>query len=178
MIRKLSAVLLFNLVIVSCFLTISCSQVPLVKTQITKLPKPTYHKLASNYLQHALKATQNVDVQEYKLQACENFILAEELDQAEALLNNIEITNQDHEAYLFILKAQIALHKKQLLRAQQALQNIVVPAKLPAVLRSKFYQTRATLHLRQASLTEAVKDNIALEQQLTAITEKNLINQD
>ena len=182
MIKKIYLTWLSCLVIALCLLS-GCSQLPTTtapsyRLNQPELKKPEYHKIANNYLKQALQATKNVDIQEFKLKAAENFILAEEINSAIELSNNIEITNQNHEAYLYILKAQIALQKKQADLAKQNLQNISTPKQLPSELQTKFYQTRADLYLRTENPVEAAKDNIELEQHLTTIAEKNYKNKE
>lgn len=141
-----------------------------------------YH--STNALQEAERllryaGTGNTEIEiNQRLQAAEQFIAANQLEQAEQLLaqENKHKLNVDNSAYQHILLAQIALAKRDLAIAQEALNNVWTPSKLPESLQIKFYSTRADIYHRSGRVLEAVQERINLARHLTtteALTANN-----
>lgn len=147
-------------------LLISCSQRPISIANKEKISPQQYLHIAENYINKANNTTDNASQQDYKLKACENYILAIELIKAENIINTISFTNQEQEAYFYILQAKLALQKHLFTSAQQYLQNIWTPKQLSIELQQKFYLTRAELSEHLGNLIATIKDHIKLEQLL------------
>ena len=155
----------FAIILAGCYL-IGCSQVGVYEQTAERTPQQQqalYSQIANNFLKQAEQATTKGEVQNYKLKAAENFILAKDLSRAIEINKTIEITNQAQESYLCILKAQIALQQNQLATAEQELKQVWTPKQLPNTLQKKFYQTRAEANLRSGHNLEAAKDLLELE---------------
>ena len=142
--------------IISCLLT-GCSQITTKISDKVTIEQQQYNKIAKNYLNQAESSTDNNTKIEYQLKAIENFILAEDLNAAEKLTSIINTTQHEHNAFLHILKTQIAIQKKQIGTAKKYIQYVWAPKQLPQELQIKFYQTRAELYLRIGNNTEAGK---------------------
>lgn len=105
----------------------------------------------------------------YKLQAIEQLIEAENIEQAEyAIHENMEDAKLDanNKSFKQILLAQIDLAKRNLNDAKQHLREIWTPSKLPENLLVKFYATRAEIYRRTGKLVDAVQERIYLAKHL------------
>lgn len=115
----------------------------------------------------------------YKLQAIEQLIAADDIEQAEYTINenftNIKL-DANNGAHKQIVLAQIDLAKRNLPEAKQHLRNIWTPAKLPEDLLVKFYQTRAEVYRRSGNLLDAVQERIYLAKHLHNLEEQTQNN--
>jgi len=165
MIKKTYYACYKTIIILAVCLLAACSQIP-QQQESARSPEQIqamHSRIANNFLKQSLQASSKAEMQDYKLKAAENFILANDVTKAAETIKNVEITSQTQESYLFILKAQIALQQNKLENAQQDLQHILAPQQLAEALQIKFYQTRSQLHLRTDNNVAAAQDNIALE---------------
>ncbi|HSX20872.1 MAG TPA: penicillin-binding protein activator [Gammaproteobacteria bacterium] len=105
----------------------------------------------------------------YKLQAMEQLIAADEIDQAEYSINEDLIDaklDSTNAAYKQILLARIDLAKQNLSEAMQHLRAIASPARLSEDLLVKFYNTRAEIYRRAGKSVDAVQERIYLTKHL------------
>ncbi len=138
---------------------------------------------ASNQQQAALQdaerllhlSTQSKDqvANNYRLQAIEQLIAANNIEKAEhALQQSFPIKlDSNNTAYKNILSAQVALAKHNLLEAKQYLRSIWTPLQLPEPLLIKFYTTRAETYRRSGELLDSIQERIYLSLHLKSAAE-------
>lgn len=165
-----------------CLLTLllsGCSSAPNYSVTDKATLQANAQQQASKFLQLAKRSQEPQEQNEFKLMATEQLITANQLEQAEQILNTIP--NQklvtDMAAYKRILLAQLYLAKQQTNKAQQELAAIWTPGKLPESMRIKFYTTRAEIYRRSGSIVESVKERIYLGKNLHSPAELKANNQ-
>lgn len=134
-----------------------------------------YRDNQNNALQQAEQlvrlANKTDDKQEalnYRLQAIEQLIVAERIEQAEQLFK-YELKGKlstDNTSFKQIVSAQLALAKRDPNAAKQHLSAIWTPLRLPEYLQIKFYNTRSEAYRRSGNLLESVQERIYLARHL------------
>jgi len=123
---------------------------------------------------HLADRSKDQEALNYKLQAVEQLILAERLEQAEQLFNHGlkgKLTS-DNASYKQILGAQLALAKRDPNAAKQSLSVIWTPLRLPEHLQIKFYNIRSEAYRRSGNLLESVQERIYLARHLKSEEER------
>ena len=131
-----------------------------------------YQYLATERLTQDRTNKLHSETLEYRLKAADYFIKAGKNNKATQLLNSLEKTTLQQDAYRYILKTEIALTRPLTIEACETLRNIMHPRYLPNELLAKFYQIRAAISIRTGNAIEASKDHILLEELLLSKDEK------
>jgi len=161
-----------------CLLSACSTHITKERAKSPVISKQEYLQRANLLLSKADKQDNPSTATNYRLQAIESFILAEELTPAEQLLANIKPTGIEQESFTQILHAQLANAKQQYQSAMIWLQKIWSPYTLHYDLQIKFLQARAYANLRLGSNLEAVNDYIRLHNLLTDPTARKNNAQD
>ena len=115
-----------------------------------------------------------------KLKAADYLIKANHIDKAEQLIGSIPSSipvGSQEDCYSHILLAQIALLKKTPLHAQRLLNHIWTPQQLSPSLRTKYFEVKANIHLRDNNHLAATEERIALAQHAITAQEQQANNQ-
>lgn len=135
-------------------------------------------RVAMQQAKQLIQMSENSSDQEaihYRLQAIEQLILANNIEEAEKSLHTdfTEATlDQNNTSFKQILVAQLALAKQDIPHAKQNLRQIWTPAKLSNDLQSKFYATRAETYRRSGELADSVRDKVHLSKFLSPEEQK------
>lgn len=137
---------------------------------------------AKHNAQRLMQLSENSSEQEanlYKLQAVEQLIEADNIEQAEYSIHEDLAgakLDANNKSYKQILLAQIQLAKRNLTEAKQNLREIWTPAKLPENMLVKFYATRAEIYRRSGNLIDAIQERIYLAKHLHNPSEEKANN--